>query len=171
MRAINVREQRSCSFHSSSACCCCPTLLTNSIHSCHLPVTPPHLSHWMPLAMHFWFTLLFFLLFALLAFATPPLDAQRGTATRRRGASGIGWYAGHARSKGRGEGGRPAGQLHLPTLCACTLHMAQRRRRPVAVCVDIFSASISHFCVIFIPSTYSSFEGGGRFTTEVHNYH
>lgn len=52
-----------------------------------------------------------------------------------------------------GEGGRPAGQLHLPTLCACTLHMAQRRRRPVAVCVDTFSASISHFCVIFIPST------------------
>lgn len=120
MRAINVREQRCCSFHSSSsACCCCPTLLTNSIHSCHLPVPPPLLSHWMPLAMHFWFTLLFFLLFALLAFATPPLDAQRGTATRRRGASGMGWYAGHARS----GGGRGVGQLVSCTyqLCAPAL--------------------------------------------------
>lgn len=88
MRAINVKEQHSSSFYSSS---CCPSLLTNSIQSCHLPIPfPSHSFHiqWMPLAMHFWFTLLFFLLFALLAFATPPLDAQRGTVTRESGK----WY-------------------------------------------------------------------------------
>lgn len=41
MRAINVREQRISSFYSSSSSCCCPTLLTNSIHSCHLPIPSP----------------------------------------------------------------------------------------------------------------------------------
>lgn len=48
------------------------------------------------------------------------------------------WYGLVCRRRGgRGEVGS-SGQLHLPTLCACTLHMAQRRRRPVAVCMEFF---------------------------------
>lgn len=168
MRAINVREQRSCSFHSSSfCCCCCPTLLTNSIHSCHLPVAPPlpplPSRTSSPSTGCLWlciFDLLSSFSYFLLFWHSQRLHWTHKGGQRQEVCSEC---------IGREGEGLAAGQLHLPTLCACTLHMAQRRRRPVAVCMDIFSASISHFCVIFIPSKFQQLKWGGL-TTEVFNY-